>query len=611
MAKEEYKIGEVKTEKKQSLPSGRGGMVGGEKADDFKKSIVQLAKFSSNYLPFIGIAVFLAMAGAILNIIGPDFLSRITDEITAGIRGDIDIDAVVHIASILALLYGLSFVFNLIQGILTSDISQKISRNLRTALSEKMNRLPLNYFDKTSYGDVLSRVTNDVDTVGQSLTQSLGSSVSSVTTLIGALVMMFYTNWIMTLAGVAAAIVGFAFMMIIISKSQVYFKQQQAGLGTVNGHIEEMYAGHNVVKAYNGVKEAKHDFDQMNTTLYDSAWKAQFLSGLMMPLMTFVGNFGYVVVCVVGAVLAMNGTISFGVIVAFMVYIRLFTQPLSQIAQVATSLQTAAAASERVFDFLNEEEMTIENESMVHLKAAKGNIAFDHVKFGYDEDKLIIKDFSAKVKEGEKIAIVGPTGAGKTTIVNLLMRFYEVNSGTITIDGIPEKSLKRSNVHELFGMVLQDTWLFEGSIKENIVYSKVGITNEQVIEVCKEIGLHHFIMTLPQGYDTIIDENANLSVGQRQLITIARAMVENAPMLILDEATSSVDTRTELQIQKAMDKLMEGRTSFIIAHRLSTIQNANMILVMNQGDIIEKGTHNELLAENGFYADLYNSQFES
>lgn len=611
MAKEEYKIGEVKTEKKQSLPGGRGGMVGGEKADDFKKSIVQLAKFSSNYLPFIGIAVFLAMAGAILNIIGPDFLSRITDEITAGIRGDIDIDAVVHIASILALLYGLSFVFNLIQGILTSDISQKISRNLRTALSEKMNRLPLNYFDKTSYGDVLSRVTNDVDTVGQSLTQSLGSSVSSVTTLIGALVMMFYTNWIMTLAGVAAAIVGFAFMMIIISKSQVYFKQQQAGLGTVNGHIEEMYAGHNVVKAYNGVKEAKHDFDQMNTTLYDSAWKAQFLSGLMMPLMTFVGNFGYVVVCVVGAVLAMNGTISFGVIVAFMVYIRLFTQPLSQIAQVATSLQTAAAASERVFDFLNEEEMTIENESMVHLKAAKGNIAFDHVKFGYDEDKLIIKDFSAKVKEGEKIAIVGPTGAGKTTIVNLLMRFYEVNSGTITIDGIPEKSLKRSNVHELFGMVLQDTWLFEGSIKENIVYSKVGITNEQVIEVCKEIGLHHFIMTLPQGYDTIIDENANLSVGQRQLITIARAMVENAPMLILDEATSSVDTRTELQIQKAMDKLMEGRTSFIIAHRLSTIQNANMILVMNQGDIIEKGTHNELLAENGFYADLYNSQFES
>lgn len=613
MQKDEYIVGESQTEKTNNggMRGGPGGgMSAAEKPKDFKKSIGQLLAFSKNYLPLIGIAIILAMAGSILNIIGPEYLSVITDEITAGIMTGIDISAVVRTAGTLAILYGLGLVFNLIQGVLMSDTAQKISKNLRTAISEKINRLPLKYFDKTSHGDILSRVTNDVDTVGQSLTQSLSNSVSSLTTLIGAIVMMFYTNWIMTVAGIAATLLGFVFMMLIISKSQTYFQLQQNELGALNGHIEEMYAGHSVVKAYNGEREAKQHFDGMNETLYNSAWKAQFLSGLMMPLMTFIGNFGYVVVCIVGAILAMNGTITFGVIVAFMVYIRLFTQPLSQIAQIASSLQTAAAASERVFDFLNETEMTDESSKIVYLDTATGDVQFDHVQFGYDKEKMIINDFSAKVKAGQKIAIVGPTGAGKTTIVNLLMRFYKLNAGRISIDGIESEQLTRENVHDLFGMVLQDTWLFEGTVKENIVYNQDQITDEEVIEVCKEVGLHHFIMTLPQGYETVIDENANLSVGQRQLITIARAMIKDAPMLILDEATSSVDSRTEILIQEAMDTLMAGRTSFIIAHRLSTIQNADLILVMKNGDIIESGDHEELLEEDGFYAELYNSQFE-
>lgn len=422
--------------------------------------------------------------------------------------------------------------------------------------------------------------------------------------------MMFYTNWIMALSAVLSTIVGFGFMSLIISKSQRHFIQQQKELGMLNGHIEETYAGHNVVKVYNGEKEAKKVFHDINTRLYDSAWKSQFMSGLMMPLMMFIGNFGYVVVCIVGALLVHNGTVSFGVIVAFMIYIRLFTQPLSQLAQVATSLQSTAAASERVFEFLEEEELENESDKAKRLETAKGDVEFRNVSFGYSEDKLVINHFSARAKAGQKVAIVGPTGAGKTTLVNLLMRFYEVNDGEIFIDGVPISKLTRENIHDLFCMVLQDTWLFEGTIRENIKYSKDYVTDEQVEEACKAVGLHHFVQTLPQGYDTVLDDKANLSSGQKQLITIARAMVENAPLLILDEATSSVDTRTEALIQKAMDKLMVGKTSFVIAHRLSTIKNADLIMVMKDGDIIESGNHEELLMKKGFYFELYNSQFE-
>jgi len=611
VAKNEYTVAESRQKQPSVIRGAAGaGMAAGEKAHNFKDSILQLIRYSRRYLPVILIAAALAIAGSILNIAGPGMLSDITDLITNGLQTGIDVDAAVRIAGLLAVLYGLGLVLNLVQGVIMSDISQKTSKRLRSDIFGKLNRLPLNYFDKTSHGDILSRVTNDVDTVGQSLTQSLSMIVTSVTMLIGTLIMMLCTNWIMTLAGIAATLIGFIFMMLIISRSQKYFTRQQMELGVLNGHIEEMYAGHNVVKAYNGEKAAKKTFDKMNRDLYDSAWKSQFLSGLMMPLMTFIGNFGYVVVCIVGAVLAVNGSISFGVIVAFILYIRLFTQPLSQVAQVVTSLQTAVAASERVFTFLNEEELMNESDQTVRLNTAKGNVEFDHVSFGYNPEKLIIHDFSAKVRQGQKIAVVGPTGAGKTTLVNLLMRFYEINGGSISIDGTPIRDLKRDNIHELFGMVLQDTWLFEGTVKENIVYNKKGVTDEQVVSACKAVGLHHFIQTLPKGYETVLDENANLSAGQRQLVTIARAMIENAPMLILDEATSSVDTRTEVLIQNAMDTLMAGRTSFIIAHRLSTIRNADMILVMKDGDIIESGTHDNLMEDGGFYFELYNSQFE-
>ncbi len=588
----------------------RGSIGGGEKAKDFSGSMKTLIDYSKRYVPLLIIAVILAIAGAVLNVIGPDYLSKITDLIKNGLTGQIDTDGVVRLALILAVLYGLGFVFNLIQGVMMSDMTQRISQRLRGDISSKISRLPLRYFDSTSHGDIMSRITNDVDTIGQSLTQSLSSLVSSITTLLGAVVMMLITNVTMTLAGIAATIIGFVLMMAIISRSQKYFARQQQELGSLNGHIEESYTGHSVVKAYNGVDAAKKSFDGMNARLYDSAWKSQFMSGLMQPLMGFIGNFGYVVVCIVGAVLALNGSISFGVIVAFMLYIRLFTQPLTQLAQAATSLQSAAAASERVFGFLKEDEMFSESQLTAELSNIEGSIDFEHVRFGYDPDRIIIKDFTAKVKPGQKIAIVGPTGAGKTTLVNLLMRFYELSDGQISIDGVPVHQLTRENVHDLFGMVLQDTWLFEGTVLENIVYSKQGVTKEQVIAACKAVGLDYFIRTLPKGYDTVLDDNASLSVGQRQLITIARAMVKDAPMLILDEATSSVDTRTEVMIQEAMDRLMVGRTSFIIAHRLSTIRNADLILVMKDGDVIEGGTHDVLMAQAGFYADLYNSQFE-
>lgn len=599
--------------RKPHHPGGPGGPPMGpvEKPKDFKKTINQLLNYCRAYLPIIITALLLAFAGAILNVIGPDKLSDITDLIQEGLFGAIDMDAVQRVGLILVLLYGFGLIFNYVQGFIMATVTQRITRKMRTEISQKINRMPLKYFDSTSYGNVLSRVTNDVDMIGQTLNNSLGSFVTSIATFVGAIVMMFYTNWIMAIAAILSTFLGFGLMSVIMKHSQKYFAAQQSELGLLNGHIEETYTGHAVVKVYNGEGEAKKLFHDINDRLYNNAWKAQFMSGLMMPLMGFIGNFGYVVVCIVGAVLASNGVITMGTIVAFMVYIRLFTQPLAQLAQVATNLQSTAAASERVFEFLDEEELADESSKTRKLESAQGHVEFRNVRFGYNEDRMIIKNFSAEAKAGQKVAIVGPTGAGKTTLVNLLMRFYELNSGEIYIDGTPISELTRDNVHDLFCMVLQDTWLFEGTIRDNIVYSKPDVTDEEVQAACKAVGLHNFIKTLPQGYDTVLNDKANLSAGQKQLITIARAMIDNAPLLILDEATSSVDTRTELLIQQAMDQLTVGKTSFVIAHRLSTVRNADLILVMKDGDIIETGNHDELLAKGGFYADLYNSQFEN
>lgn len=595
-------------------PGGPGGPMGGFAAGgekhEFSATWGKLISYCKSYFPAIIIALLCAVGGAVFSILGPDKLGEITETIMAGFMGSIDLEAVRNVALILAAFYGSSLILSYLQGFIMATVTQKVSKGLRTDISKKINRLPLKYFDSTSYGDILSRVTNDVDTIGQTLNQSIGSLVSAIALFVGSIIMMFKTNWIMALVAIGSSLLGFVVMMLIVSRSQKYFTEQQEFLGEINGHVEEVYAGHNVVKAYNAEDDLRKEFTGINKKLHTCTWKSQFMSGLMMPLMSFIGNIGYVAVCVVGAVLAMNGTISFAVIVAFMVYVRLFTQPLTQIAQSATSLQSTGAASYRVFEFLGEEELADERAKTIVMDTAKGDIEFKNVHFGYIENKTIINDFSAKAKAGQKIAIVGPTGAGKTTIVNLLMRFYETNSGEILIDGTPLTSLTRENVHDLFCMVLQDTWLFEGTIRENIVYNKQGVTDEEVVTACKAAGIHHFIKTLPEGYDTILNEEASLSAGQRQLITIARAMIENAPMLILDEATSSVDTRTEVLIQEAMDKLMAGRTSIVIAHRLSTIKNADLILVMKDGDIIESGNHQELLTKNGFYADLYNSQFE-
>ncbi|MBG9455799.1 ABC transporter [Lysinibacillus sphaericus] len=599
--------------KPQKDPIDPGNMmVPGEKPINFKKPWGKLIAYCKPYLPATIFALVLATVGTIFTIIGPNMLSDITDLITDGITGEIDITAIGKIGLFLAILYGLSFIFNYLQAFIMATITQRVSKKLRTDISNKIDRLPLKYFDSTTYGDVLSRVTNDVDMIGQSLNQSIGSLVTAVVMFFGSLIMMFSINVTMTLSALAATLVGFVLMTLIMSRSRKYFIRQQQDLGRINGHIEEIYSGHDVMKVYNGEKVAKQEFNEINESLFNSAWRAQFMSGMMMPLMIFIGNLGYVVVCVVGAALIVKGSITFGVIVSFMVYISLFTQPLSQLAQAATSLQVTAAASERVFEFLQEEELEDERDkkAILDAKDVTGNVQFKNVKFGYTKEKLIIKDFSAQIKAGQKVAIVGPTGAGKTTLVNLLMRFYEVDSGEIMIGDVPTKSISRKNVHDLFCMVLQDTWLFEGTVKENIVYNKENVTDEEVITACKAVGLHHFIRTLPKGYDTILNDKTSLSVGQKQLITIARAMVKKAPLLILDEATSSVDTRTEALIQEAMDKLMVGRTSFVIAHRLSTIKNADLILVMKDGDIIESGNHEELIAEKGFYADLYNSQFE-
>lgn len=583
------------------------------KVKDFRKSMGQLVSHSREFIPYVVTAIVLAVAGTIFSLIGPNKLQDITEIIEEGLMSPagVDTDKITEIAVFLVVLYVLAFIFTYTQGFIMTTVTQKISQNLRNDISHKINRIPLNYFNKTSLGDVLSRVTNDVDMIGHSLNQSIVTVVTAVTMFLGSLFMMLWTNVLMAVTAVITTMVGFLFMSLVMGHSQKYFVQQQQELGRINGHIEEIYSGHNVVKVSNAMPDAETAFENINNRLYNSAWKSQFLSGLMMPVMGFIGNFGYVAVCIVGAALVMNGKISFGVIVAFMIYIRLFTNPLSQIAQAATNIQAAAAASERVFEFLSEEEMSDECSKTTVLENVKGDVEFRHVRFGYTPEKIIINDFSAHAMAGKKVAIVGPTGAGKTTMVNLLMRFYELNGGQILIDGVPTSELTRKNVHELFCMVLQDTWLFEGTVRENIVYSKENVTDEEITKACKAVGIDHFIRTLPKGYDTVLNDKANLSAGQKQLITIARAMIENAPLLILDEATSSVDTRTEVLIQEAMDKLTEGRTSFVIAHRLSTIKNADLILVMKDGDIIESGNHTELLEKGGFYAELYNSQFEN
>ena len=598
--------------------NNRGGMRGpgmgrrpAEKSKEFKGTWMKIIRYCKRYLAVIVVALICAVAGTILTILGPDKLSDLTKVITEGIATGFDMERVKSIGLTLVAFYVGSAILSFGQQFIMATVTQNVTKQLRSDISVKINRLPMAYYNKTSTGDVLSRVTNDVDMISQSMNQSIGNLVSAVALFFGSLIMMFKTNVIMTLTAVIATMIGFGLMSLITSHSQKYFSRQQANLGALNGHIEEIYSGHTVVKAYNGEKNAKKVFDELNNNLRDSAFKAQSLSGLMQPLMAFIGNFGYVAVCVMGAVLTMKGYIGFEVIVAFMMYIRLFTQPLAQIAQATQSLQSAAAAGERVFAFLGAEEMSDESDKTEKLGKAEGYVDFEHVKFGYeDTDKIIIHDFSAKAKPGQKIAIVGPTGAGKTTLVNLLMRFHEIQSGDIKIDGISTRDMKREEVRSQFCMVLQDTWLFEGTVRENLVYNTENVSEEKIEAACKAVGLDHFIRTLPHGYDTILNDQVSLSQGQKQQLTIARAMIADKPMLILDEATSSVDTRTELQIQKAMDALMQNRTSFVIAHRLSTIKNADLILVLKDGDIIESGNHEELLAKGGFYADLYNSQFD-
>lgn len=608
-------------------PGSRGGRGAvAERPEDFGQTMGKLIRFCRKYIPAMIVALVLGAIGTIFQIVGPNRLRDMTNEIVKGmpaivngkpIMHSIDFSAVNRIAWILVALYVGSALLNYVQSWMMATVTQRTAQELRGAISVKINKLPLKYFDKTSYGDILSRITNDVDAIGQTLGQSVGALITSVTLFFGSLVMMFANNVILTLCAIVASLVGFALMSLIMKFSQKYFVQQQKALGDVNGHVEEMYAGHTVVKAYGGEPNSIRTFERYNGDLYASGWKSQFFSGLMMPLMMFVGNLGFVMVCAVGGALALNGKIEFGVIVAFMMYIRLFTQPLAQFATAFQNLQRCAAASERVFGFLEEPEMADESakQPLLGRDAAgnpvrvRGDVDFAHVSFGYSPEKTIIHDFSAAVRAGQKVAIVGPTGAGKTTMVNLLMRFYEITGGSISIDGIDTKSVPRANVHDQFSMVLQDTWVFQGTVRENIAYARTDVSDQQIIDACKAVGLDHYIRSLPEGYDTVLDDKASLSQGQKQLLTIARAMVQNAPILILDEATSSVDTRTEELIQKAMDALTVGRTSFVIAHRLSTIKNADMILVMDHGDIVERGTHDELLKANGFYAGLYNSQF--
>ena len=588
----------------------RGPMRIAEKPKDLKGAAQKLLAYGKDILPQFILAFSASVLSVIMNLFGPDNLSRMTNIIEAGMKaGAVDIPAVMRVAIRALIFYLVGSLLILIQSLNLNRASQKLMRQMRNDICHKLNRIPLKSFDSSSFGDVLSRVTNDVDTIGMSLNMASSSVVSSIVTFIGCTIMMLITNVKLTLIVLTCSILGFMLVNVIIRKSQGYFTRRQSFLGLMNGHIEEMYAGHLIVKAYNGEEESRETFEYLNDQLFENNWKSQFISGITFPLMELLSNLGYVAVCVFGAMMAKNGQIPFGTIIAFVIYVRMFTMPMSMVANAITNLQSAAAACERVFEFLDVEEMEDESYKTKRMENIRGDVEFSHVHFGYDPDKIIINDFSANIEAGKKVAIVGPTGAGKTTMVNLLMRFYELNGGRITIDGIDTRDVTRENVHEQFCMVLQDSWLFEGTIRDNIVYSMKDVSDERVIEACKMVGLHNYISGLPNGYDTILSEDSNMSAGQRQLMTIARAMIQNAPLLILDEATSSVDTRTEQLVQDAMDLLTTGRTSFTIAHRLSTIRNADIILVMKDGDIVETGTHEELLEKGGFYSDLWTSQF--
>ena len=585
-----------------------------EKAKDFKGSIRKLFNYLGNHKWSLILAVVLAVASSILSVIGPDFLKQMTNIITKHFESQftikIDLEKVAKLGIILIGIHFCSAIFNIVQGRVMASTSQKVSNRLRRDINHKINRLPLKYIDSNSYGNLMSRTTNDVDSINQGLNNSFASLVGSVTLLITCFIMMFISCWQMALTAIISSIIGFMIISIVIKKSHKYFAMQQQNLGIMNGHIEETYSAHDIINVYNATGHKKAQFDAVNQNLYNSTWRAHFLGGMMQTFMSFIGNLGYVAICVVGAILYTDGIIEMGTIIAFFVYVRLFSNPLTQIAQSLNGLQSTAAASERVFEILDQEEIKKDQVNVpIDVAKIKGNVEFEHIQFGYNPDKIIINDFSASVKKGQKVAIVGPTGAGKTTLVNLLMRFYDLNSGKIKIDGIDIESIDRNIIHNIFGMVLQDTWLFEGTVRENLIFNQKSITDEQLDKICEVCGLSHFIGTLPNRYDTILDDNTTISQGQKQLLTIARAMIQNAPMLILDEATSSIDTRTEILIQQAIDKLTKGRTSFIIAHRLSTIKNADIIIVMKNGDIVEQGTHEELLGLNGAYAELYNSQF--
>ncbi len=589
-------------------PPGRGA---DEKPKNVKSSMLELLRYLKPWYKPIVISLIFSLVGTLLTIIAPDKLADLTNNISDGLQTGIDMDLIIKSILIILAIYISANLVTCAASYIMITVMQKLAWSMRTSISQKINKLPLKFFDKVAVGDVLSRITNDVDTISSALNSSITTLVQAVVQFVGVTIIMFATSGRLALTAIGSSILGFVLMFFIVSRSRKYFRQQQQNLGDMNGHVEEMYSGHNIVRAYGATAQSKKEFDRINDNLYNSAWKSQFFSGMLMPLMGFVGNLGYVAVCIVGATLTMSGAIRFGTVIAFISYVKLFTNPLSQISQAVSSLMSAGAAGERVFGFLAEEEMPDDSGCTAHIDHVRGKVEFENVRFGYDEDKPIIHDFSADIEPGQKVAIVGYTGAGKTTMVNLLMRFYELWSGQIKIDGVPVSQMRRSDVHAMFGMVLQDTWLFDGTYRENIAYGKPGVTDEQVEAACKLVGLDHYIKTLPKGYDTELNDRSSLSAGQRQLLTIARAMVENAPMIILDEATSSVDTRTEVLVQKAMDRLARGRTSFVIAHRLSTIRDADLILVMDKGDIVESGTHEQLLEKGGLYRELYTSQFEN